>query len=291
VVGHYELKPTTPAGDGFVAISDGTALGPGTIDQATTLPIFQFAAATGTRWDLVALRRDWQPPGGSSTVVIIQGGTAMDYPAVGTSASDWNRRPGIMDDQPLYLQEINGTLLGERLDLRVWAGAGGLYAKHDLVRSYINDVGTRIHIDGTDWLRIARTNANPEWVAESTRSIQLTPPDSGWTVVGGLVKTRAQDGLTMVTMACRVTRTSSGGAFSLGASFSSLLAGFIPSDWRPSSVMDMRGVLNDTAAAGRAEPVVRVGTDGTISMRIPSYGGSVTVNAGWVFHLQGSWYL
>lgn len=165
VVGAEDFKATTQAGDRIVAISDGTALGPGTVDVATAIPNIQFAAAAAgtTRWDLVALRRDWQPPGGSSSIVIIQGGSVKGYPGVGTAATAWNRRPGIVDDQPLYLQEITGTLLGERVDLRVWAGGGGLYAKDALVRSYLDAVGTEININGVMWTRRLGLNDSPGW--------------------------------------------------------------------------------------------------------------------------------
>lgn len=167
VIGPEDFKATTQAGDRIVAISDGRALGPGTIDVATALPAIQFASASGTRWDLVVIRRDWQPPGGSSGIVVIQGGSAMDYPAVGTAATAWNRRPGIVDDQPLYLQEVSGTLLGARIDLRVWAGNGGLFANHDLVRTYLDKVGTEINIKGAVWALQIGANGLSEWAKTS----------------------------------------------------------------------------------------------------------------------------
>lgn len=126
---------------------------------------------------------------------------------------------------------------------------------------------------------------------ERTESVLLTPPDTGWTVVGGLVKTRTHGGLTQVTLTARVTRTVSGGSFPIGPGFATLLTSFIPSGWRPAVVTDVRTVVNDGAASGQTEPVVRVGTDGTIAMR-PAQGYSpVTGGANWFFHLQGSWYL
>lgn len=126
---------------------------------------------------------------------------------------------------------------------------------------------------------------------ERAESVLLAPPDSGWTVVGGLVKTRTHGGLTMVTIAARVTRTASGGTFPIGAGFTTLLTSFIPSGWRPTIVTDMRTVVNDGAAAGQTEPVVRVGTDGTIAMRPAQGYAAVTGQANWFFHLQGSWYM
>lgn len=175
VVGSEDFKASTQAGDRIVAISDGVALGPGTRDVATAIPTIQFAAAaTGaTRWDLVVLRRDWQPPGGSSSIVIVQGGTSKGYPAVGTATTNWNRRPGIVDDQPLYLQEVNGTLLGARVDLRVWAGQGGLYAKDDLVKTYLDRVGTEVNINGVHWLYRLGDNDIPGWVKTNPARINI----------------------------------------------------------------------------------------------------------------------
>lgn len=126
---------------------------------------------------------------------------------------------------------------------------------------------------------------------ERTESVMLTPPDSGWSVVGGLVKTRTHGGLQQVTITARVTRTVSGGNFPIGPGFQTLLASFIPSGWRPGVVTDMRTVVNDGAASGQTEPVVRVGTDGTVAMRPAQGYSAVTGGANWFFHLQGSWYL
>lgn len=167
VVGPDDFKATTQAGDRIVAISDGVALGPGTRDVATAIPNIQFAAASGTRWDLVVLRRDWQPPGGASSIAIVQGGSTKDYPALGTAATNWNRRPGIMDDQPLYLQEVNGTLLGQRVDLRCWAAHGGLSAKDDMVRTYLDRVGTEVNINGAIWQLQSGANGIQEWAKAS----------------------------------------------------------------------------------------------------------------------------
>lgn len=133
------------------------------------------------------------------------------------------------------------------------------------------------------------TSNGTEFV-ERARSVLLTAPDTGWTVVGGLVQTRTHAGLSMVTMSTRVTRTVSGGAFPIGPGFTTLLAGFIPSGWRPTIVTDMRAVVNDGTAAGQTEPVARVGTDGTVAMRPAQGYAAVTGGANWTIHLQGSWF-
>lgn len=128
---------------------------------------------------------------------------------------------------------------------------------------------------------------------ERAQGVTLTPPDSGWSVVGGLVKVRTNGGLQQVTITARVTRTVSGGNFPIGPGFQTLLASFIPAGWRPGVVTDMRTVVNDDSGDGDPgyEPVVRVGTDGTIAMRPAQGYSAVTGGANWSFHLQGSWYL
>lgn len=168
VLGPEDFKATTQAGDRILAIADGVALGPATRDVATALPNIQFVAAAAgtTRWDMVALRRDWQPPGGTSAIVIIQGPAAKGYPAEGTATNQWNRRPGIMDDQPLYLQEVIGTSLGQRIDLRCWAGHGGLVAASTDAKAYLERPGAEVLI-GTDRWTYTVDNGVAGWVKAS----------------------------------------------------------------------------------------------------------------------------
>lgn len=168
VVGPDDFKATTQAGDRIVSIGNGTALGPGTIDVASNLPTIQHTVATGTRWDLVVLRRDWQPPGGLTEIKIIEGGSTEAYPAVGTAATAWNRRPGIMDDQPLYLQQVNGTLLGTRIDLRCWYSHSGLVAVHDKARTYLETAGAEVLINGVKWNYVPGANGVAAWTSTDT---------------------------------------------------------------------------------------------------------------------------
>lgn len=185
VLGADDFKATTQAGDRIVSIADGTAYGPGTVDVATSIPNIQFAAATGTRWDLVVLRRDWQPPGGATSVVIIQGPPTKGYPTVGTSATNWNRRPGVMDDQPLYLQEVNGTNLGARVDLRCWAGHNGLVAVSEDAKTYLQRVGAEVLINGIKWQYRLGANNVPEWWAGGVTYYNPNPV-SGYSTYGDI---------------------------------------------------------------------------------------------------------
>jgi len=214
LLGPEDLKATTQAGDRIVSIGNGTALGPGTIDVCTNLPTIQFNAATGTRWDLVVLRRDWQPPGGLSEIKIIEGGTSQSYPAVGTAANQWNRRPGIVDDQPLYLQQVNGTLLGARIDLRAWASHGGVTAAHEMARTYLETVGAEVLVGQNRWQYVIGANSVPGWViqGEPTEYAPLNNIPS-WSTSGAI--TVAPEGSKRrVTVDVTVKRT--GGQFTLG---------------------------------------------------------------------------
>ncbi|UUG69981.1 minor tail protein [Arthrobacter phage Zucker] len=234
VVGPEDFKATTQAGDRIVAIGNGTALGPGTIDVASSLPPIQFNAASGTRWDLVALRRDWQPPGGTTSVVIIEGGTSQAYPTVGTATNQWNRRPGIVDDQPLYLQQVNGTLLGERIDLRCWAGNNGLFAVHNDARTYLQNVGTEVLINGIRWHYSLGANNVPAWTCPDEPTFHSPLPISGYSITGDITTT-PEGSKRRVTVDLNVARTGN--------------AGVIPNDeWANF------GAVIPTAARGDAAP-------------------------------------
>jgi len=233
VVGPDDFKATTQAGDRIVAIGNGTALGPGTVDVASNLPTIQFTAATGTRWDLVVLRRDWQPPGGTSEIKIIEGGTAQAYPTVGTATNQWNRRPGIMDDQPLYLQQVNGTLLGTRIDLRVWGSLGdGLVANDALVKTYLDRVGTEVRIGGERWTYDLGANNVPQWVSDE--AVTHSPIQVGNYSITGGATIESEGSRKRVTVDMNVTRT--GNDATIGTAYAPFGA-VLPAAVRGSSVI------------------------------------------------------
>lgn len=139
-----------PAADRTVSIAPGSGFGHGVPDTTRTNDTIQLdTVASGSRWDMVAVRRDWQPAaGGPSQFVKINGSSAKALPAVGTSTASWNRRPGVVDDQPLYLVQ---TTAGQTqptgfVDLRCWAGPGGLVAVDTLALSYLTVPGAAVRI-------------------------------------------------------------------------------------------------------------------------------------------------
>lgn len=92
--------------DRTVRVSAGLLFGYGVLDTLSGNTDLQAAAiASGTRWDTVVLRRDWQPtPGGGSTLMILTG-TSAQRPAASVKSG-----PGVLDDQILGLIKLQSGL-------------------------------------------------------------------------------------------------------------------------------------------------------------------------------------
>jgi len=287
VLGPEDLKATTQAGDRIVSIGNGTALGPGTIDVCTNLPTIQFtAAATGaTRWDLVVLRRDWQPPGGLSEIKIIEGGTSQAYPAVGTAANQWNRRPGIVDDQPLYLQQVNGTLLGTRIDLRAWASHGGVTAAHEMARTYLETVGAEVLIGQNRWQYVIGANSVPGWVIQGEPTIYAPVAATGWSVTGDITAAPAGS-KRHITYDVTVKRT--GPAFTLGSEAWEFILPLIPDAVKKAAGVKYIPILI-TGGSNHILASARLNPNGALDIRSTSGSYLFTTNA--LFTLNLSYYI
>ena len=159
-VGDFEVKahPSIPYN---VLVKAGRAHGHGVTDTAAGDQVVPCnTLASGTRWDLIVVRRNWQPAlGGPSTLVAISGGTTAAIPGARKVG------PGVEDDQPIALVKWQGGLSApaQIIDLRVWSSNGGLYAKDDLVRSYLDKVGTEVTIGGASWTYKLGQNDVPGW--------------------------------------------------------------------------------------------------------------------------------
>ena len=164
VYGIEDFKVTAhPSIANAVLVKAGRAHGFGVTDTAGTDQVVNCATiSSGTRWDLIVVRRNWQPAaGGPSTLEAVQGGASAEIPAgriVG---------PGVEDDQPLALVRWKAGLSApdQIIDLRVWAANGGLFAKDALVRSYLAGIGAEVNIDGVIWRYVLGDNDVPGWVA------------------------------------------------------------------------------------------------------------------------------
>lgn len=164
VKGAGDLKVAAVPGQPLmVSITAGTGWGHGVLDtQATNATITCDAISSGTRWDLIALRRNWQPlAGGPSSIVKVTGTASKSIPAARKS------NPGVEDDQPLALVQWKAgqTQPQEIIDLRCWAGNGGLVAKDELVRSYLSKLGATVTIGGATWTYAPGTNDIAGWTS------------------------------------------------------------------------------------------------------------------------------
>lgn len=163
VIGADSLRltahPTTPYA---VNISPGSFFGQGVWDEnLSDVRVDCVApAANATRWDLIAARRDWQPTGGGPTsFVAIRGGTTAAIPAAREN------RPGVVDDQPIWLVKWKGgkTQPEEIIDLRAWAGPGGVEVAHRLALDYLAEPGAAVKLGPSTWRYEAQANGVWGW--------------------------------------------------------------------------------------------------------------------------------
>lgn len=172
-------KVTAVAGqDRTVSIAPGQGFGHGVTDKTFDNETIQLdTIASGSRWDLIAVRRDWTPTAGVSKFVKVNGGATAVVPGGRLYG------PGNIDDQPLALVQVTAgqTQPTGFIDLRTWTGdGGGVVAADDLVRSFLNAVGTRLHIKGVDWVRRVGANDTPQWVSPTPRSGEVLLTTTGF---------------------------------------------------------------------------------------------------------------
>lgn len=160
VEGAADWKVTAVAGqDRTVAIAPGTGYGHFVRDTTDSIATIQLATITsGTRWDLIVCRRDWQPPGGVSTFEKVQGTSSKVIPSgrlVG---------PGVKDDQPLALVQVTAgqTLPTAIVDLRTWPSK--VITASDLLALPNAALGTEAVVSGTRYRRELDNTNNLAWV-------------------------------------------------------------------------------------------------------------------------------
>jgi hypothetical protein len=104
------------------------------------------------------MHRDWTPPGGSTTGGKITGTTTKQIPPRSNTA-------GVTDDQPLALVQWTAgqTQPTAIVDLRCWAGNGGMVAKDELAYTYLTRVGAQVTINGSEWKCLLGDNDAVQW--------------------------------------------------------------------------------------------------------------------------------
>lgn len=243
VVGAGDWKVSAGTNPGQLNIAAGTGWGFGVTTVSDAIASVTQAAlpagAGAVRWDLVAMRRDWQPPGGTCTFVIVQGSTDKQLPASAAAPGSSGRQtfPGVVYDQPLALVQWTAGYTSPTaiVDLRVWAGNGGLVAKDDLVRTFMNRIGTTINIGSTTWVCRLGDNDTPTWFQLGLiERINASTVDSTWAYNVTLTRYTDAAGTKSVTCGFLVARIG-GGGFNVDAQpkWTPLLAGLIPAGWQP----------------------------------------------------------
>lgn len=175
-VGAFDVLPGP--GTREVLMQPGRAYGQGIVDESdAVVPLVGNPVSSGSRWDMVVLRRNWID--GTTTPVLIQGGSGStpSLPARETT-------PGALDDQPIALVRFNAgqSQVQDIVGLQVWHGDGGCFASSPLVRDYLTRVGTRLYIADRTYVRVIDASGTARWVTDSVifSSTQPTPADVPW---------------------------------------------------------------------------------------------------------------
>lgn len=185
VVGINDWKVTSvPAADRTIAISIGKGWGHGVFDENTaTVQIQLDTLGSGTRWDLIAMRRDWTGVGGVSTFVKVNGTSDKWIPTGRTKG------PGVIDDQPIALVQITAGQSQPTaiVDLRVWSGNGGMITNNELALAYMDSLGSQlfINVNGKTYNRIIGADGNPLWTASAPDGY-IPTWGTGPTLAGGV---------------------------------------------------------------------------------------------------------
>ncbi|MFJ4038197.1 hypothetical protein ACIPVB_08915 [Microbacterium sp. NPDC090007] len=158
VIGEGDWKVTAGTADREIRIAPGSGFGSGVLDRTTVAASLVLPApASGSRWHLIAARRDWQ--NNLTTLDSIPGSTgaaALPVRAV---------TPGTADDHPIALVQATAgqSQVTQIIDLRVWGSDGGSYALDELVLQFLNRLGTQVQIGGRSWMRTLNNLGTPMW--------------------------------------------------------------------------------------------------------------------------------
>lgn len=177
VRGVNDFALTVTGFSGVVSPGEGHAYGITSIQDTPTNLTFG-TVSTGTRWDTVALRRDSTPPtGGVASIVVLPGGPTQGL------ALGLQNDPGVTTDQPLWLVPVTSAGAGVPVDMRVWWNDGGLVCAGPAALTYMNELGTYIHVLSESLsYRRKKVGNGLQWVVENTGPAGPTPEISIGTV-------------------------------------------------------------------------------------------------------------
>lgn len=233
---------------GQINIDEGSGWGSGVYDTVTgTTSLTQTSLpSSGTRWDLVAMRRDWTPPNGVSQFVIIKGTSAKQLPSDQTpsnsaSTTGRNVEPGVVDDQPIALVQWTAgkSLPTAIIDLRVWAGNGGMVGRDEMVMQYLWQAGTSLWVNGSQWVLDVDVNGFPSWWNTDDQGawIDITPATNWSQVIGRCRKVYRGAGL-QIDLETKYVGPKSNLPTKAG-----WYIGYLPSGYKPASPQLVTGMM------------------------------------------------
>lgn len=267
--GHFAVTPVSGI-DRTVSIAAGKAYGHGVLDTNSGALTVQLATlASGVRWDTIAIRRDWSPAGGTSTVVGITGTSSQ------VLASSLNANPGVLDDQPIALVKI---VAGQQVpaavvDLRTFPSK--VITTSSLLALPDAPFGTEAVVGGARYRRELDATNSIAWVPTRRAGLAVSSYSTPWSAYPGVAPGYVLSDDGVVTLSGLIGRSGS-------AVYDNLtqhrIATAVPAI-RPTG--GTRYFLCNTRG-GFMELMLQV--DGAMYLR-PR--GDVTVNDGWWVSLDG----
>ena len=261
VAGAEDWRVTVQGGlDRGIRINAGTGCGDGIMDvtaeyETMALPLVE----SGSQWFLVARRRNWAVP--ATTVPVVIAGTATKaLPARSDTA-------GVESDQPLALCRVQAgqTVVQEIIDLRCWAGNGGLIAADKLALDYLARPGADVLIGSTTWRY--SIGANGFWGWDSHQKAMSVVSGTGGYQFSGYVLVEPFAGGRRVTVIAYVTWT--GNAIAKGGKRTfSTMGVLLPAEVRGAGVSPMWVSPVSGGGAPQMECFLNLNiADGTLAMR------------------------
>lgn len=215
VLGDSDLAVTLLSGgaDRTARVAAGTAYGRGVLARFDTTTDLQCAVVgSGVRWDTIVVRRDRDDA--SAQLIVLQGTSTQ---AISSARRvDWVT--GNNDDQVIALVKVvaGASTLAELVDLRTWAGNGGMCAVSSLVLPVLAEtVGASVRIGDVRYDRVISAAGVVSWdpVPVPARTDWLPPAQWGLDfAAGSTLRSRIWDG--HIELAGKLQRSS--GAMSAG---------------------------------------------------------------------------
>jgi hypothetical protein len=267
VGGEGDLLVTAVAGlDRTVAIAAGTAYGHGILDtNSASFNVQLTTLGSGTRWDTIVVRRDWQPPTGISTLTYVTG------TATQAIAAAVNNNPGVISDQVLALVQITAGVQAPTavVDLRTWPSKVVYATTLPAASRYA--YGTVLLVNGQMYTR--RTVATvPAWVSENAPAWTAVSLATGAVAAIGTNPMQYRVVVDRIEFRGSVAR-SDGAAWTSGTGWGATVIGSIPSSDAPTQNRSWVQGLG-----GREVIAFALSTTGVITMTWPSGLGSALID-------------